>query len=58
MNFFAEQIQTHRICKTYGFQMRQVGEWRDALRVWGGHAIKFGCDNCCTPVNVITFIKY
>lgn len=25
MNFFAEQIMTHRLRKTYGFQIRHVG---------------------------------
>ena len=48
-NFLAEQILTHRLCKTYGFQMRQVGVWGDELRVWDGHDVKFGCDDCCTP---------
>ena len=57
MNFFAEQILTHRLCKTYGFQMRQVGGREDALHVWNGKAVKFGCDDCCTPINVIKFIK-
>ena len=36
--------------------MRQVGGWGDALRVWDGNAIKFGCDDCCTTINVIKFI--
>ena len=57
MNFFAEQILTHQLQKTYGFQMRQVGELGDALRVWDGKAIKFGCDDCCTTINVIKFIE-
>ena len=33
--------------------MRQVGGWGNALRVWDGNAIKFGCDDCCTAINVI-----
>ena len=37
--------------------MRQVGGSGDVLRVWDGHAVGFGCDDCCTPVNVIKFIK-
>ena len=37
--------------------MRQVGVWGDALWVWDGNAIKFGCDDCCTPINAIKFIK-
>ena len=24
---------------------------------WDGHAIKFGCDDCCTPINIIKFIE-
>ena len=37
--------------------MRQVG-WGNALSVWDGHAVKFGCDDHCTAINVIKFIKY
>ena len=37
--------------------MRQVGVSGDALKVWDVNAIKFGCDDCCTPINVIQFIK-
>ena len=29
----------------------------DALRVWDGNAIKSGCDDCCTTINVMKFIK-
>ena len=29
----------------------------DTLKFWDGHAVKFGCDNCCTPIKVIKFIK-
>ena len=28
--------------------MRQVEGWGDALRVWDGNALKFGCDDLCT----------
>ena len=31
--------------------------WEDALRVWDGNAVKFGCDDCGTPINVIKFVK-
>ena len=34
-----------------------VGGGRGTLRVWDGHAMKFGCDDYCTPINVIQFIK-
>ena len=33
--------------------MRQVGGCRDALGVWDGNAIKSGCDNGCTTINII-----
>ena len=29
----------------------------DALRVGDGKAVKCGCDDCCTPINVIKFVK-
>ena len=29
----------------------------DALRVWDGNAIKFGCYDHCTTINVIKFIE-
>ena len=35
--------------------MRQVGGCGDALRVWDDNSVKFGCDDCCTPINVIKF---
>ena len=28
-----------------------------ALGIWDGNAIKFGCDDCCTTINVIKFIE-
>ena len=28
-----------------------------ALRVCGGNTIKFGCEDCCTPVKIIKFIE-
>ena len=29
----------------------------DALGVWDGHAIKLGCDDQCTIINVMKFIE-
>ena len=43
--------------KNLWFPMRQFGGWGNALRVWDGNAVKFGCDDCCTSINVIKFIK-
>ena len=28
------------------------------LGIWDGNAIKFGCDDCCTTINVIKFIEW
>ena len=53
---FAEQILTHRL-KNLHFQMRQVRGVGGYTEVWDGHAVKFGCDDCCTIINVIKFIK-
>ena len=58
VKFFAKQIVTHRLWKIYDFQRRQFGGWGDVLRVWDRHAAKFGCDDCCTPINVVKFIKF
>ena len=52
-----EETLTHRLWKAYSFQMRQVGGWGYALGVWDGNAIKFGCDDSCTTVNVIKYIE-
>ena len=57
MNFFVEQILTHRSWKTYGFQMRQVGGWRVVPGVWDGNAIKLGCDDHCTTTNIINSLS-
>ena len=54
------------LCRTDSnsdFENRMVPKWDrlagggDALRVWNGNAVKFGCDDCCTPTNVIKVIK-
>ena len=45
MNFFAEQILTHRLSKMFGFQRRQFGGWEDVLGVWDGNPIKLDCDD-------------
>ena len=34
---------THRLCKTYGYQKRQVMR-EDGLEVWDGNAVELGCD--------------
>ena len=58
MNFFAKQVLTHRLWKTYSFQRKQVeGAVGDGLGVWDGNAIKLGCDDLCTTINVIKFIE-
>ena len=57
MNFFAEQILTHILRKTYGFQKVRLGGWGDALGLWDGNTMKFGCEDHCTTINVIKFIE-
>ena len=57
MNFFAEQILTHRLWKTYGFQRRQFGRWGNVLGVWDGNPIKLDCDDHCTTINVINSLS-
>ena len=31
--------------------------WGDALRVWDGNAVKFGCDDRCTSINVLNSLS-
>ena len=35
---------------------RLVG-WGDGLEIWDGNAIKSGCGDHCTTINVIKFIE-
>ena len=37
--------------------MREVGGWGDVLGVWDGNAIKLGCDDHCTTLNVMKFTE-
>ena len=57
MNFFAEQMLTHRLWKTYGFQRRQFGGWGDALGVWDGNPIKLDYNDHCTTINVVNSLS-
>ena len=57
MNFFAEQILTHRLLKNYVFQRRQFRGWGDALGSWDGNPIKLDCDDHCTTINVINSLS-
>jgi len=58
MNFFAEQIITD-FENLNGFQKRDRfgGGGMMHWGFWDEDAIKFGCDDCCTTINVIKFIK-
>ena len=38
-------------------EVSQKEKDRDAPRVWDGNAIKFGCDDCCTTINVVKIIE-
>jgi len=57
MNFFAEQMLTHRHWNTYGLQRRQFGGWGDALGVWDGNPIKLDCDDHYSTINVINSLS-
>ena len=54
--------QTELLCRTntdsqtlknLWFPKERVWGVGDALKVWDGNAVKFGCDDGCTPTNVI-----
>ena len=47
---------THRL-KNLWFPKETVVGLGDALKFCDGHAVKFGCDDCCTPIKVIKFIN-
>ena len=57
MNFFAEQILTHRHLNTYGLQRREFGGRVDTLGVQDGNTIKMDCDDHCTTKNVINSLS-
>ena len=35
----------------------RLGQERDGHGVWDGNVLKLGCDDGCTTVNVIKFIR-
>ena len=43
--------------KNLRFPNKTVEGWAHALGVWDGNAIKLGCDDHCTTINVIKFIE-
>ena len=53
LNFFAEQMLTHRHWKTYGLQRRQFGGWGDVLGLWDGNPVKLDCYDHYTTTDVI-----
>ena len=53
LNFFAEQMLTHRHWKTYGLQRRQFGDWGDVLGLWDGNPVKSDCYDHYTTTDVI-----
>lgn len=56
MNLFAEQKQTHRIWKTYGYQRGQV-EGEGWTGFGDGNVLKLGRDDGCTTINIIKYIR-
>ena len=57
MNLFAEQKQTHRLCKTYGFQRGQAAGSEGGVGIWGGNVPRLGRDDDCTTKNLIKFTE-
>ena len=57
MNFFAEQVLTQTLKNLWFPNETSCGGWEDALRVWDGNAIKLGCDDHCTTINVINSLR-
>ena len=53
LNFFAEQMLTHRHWKTYGLWRRQFGGWGDVLGLWDGNPVKLDCYDHYTTTDVI-----
>ena len=53
LNFFAEQMLTHRHWKTYGLWRRQFGEWGEVLGLWDGNPVKSDCYDHYTTTDVI-----
>jgi len=58
LNFLTEQILTHRLCKTYGFQSIQigvgVGGWTG---VWDENPTKLDCGDHCPTLNIINSLS-
>ena len=46
-----------QILKYLWFPKETGGGWGDGLGFWDRNPIKFGCDDCCTTINVIKFIE-
>ena len=57
-NLFAEQKQTHRLWKTYGYQRGQAEGREGWTGVWDGNVLKLGCDDGCATINIIKFIEF
>ena len=55
MNFFAEQILTHRLEKLRVSKGDSLEG--GALGIWNGSPIKLDCDNYCTTTNVINLLS-
>ena len=56
MNISAEQKQTHRLQKTYGYQRGQVGVRVGCTWVWDRKFLKLGCDDGHTTISIIKSI--
>jgi len=57
LNFFAEQMLTHRHWKTFGLWRRQFGGWGDVLGLWDRNPVKLDCDDHYTTTDVINSLN-
>ena len=57
LNFFAEQMLTHRHWKNYGLQRTQFGGWGYVLGLWDRNPVKLDCDDHYTTIAVINSLN-
>ena len=53
----APGLQTILQSNNHQNHMVQFGGWGNALGLWDGNAIKLGCDDHCTTINVINSLS-
>ena len=58
MNLFAEQKQTHRLCKIFLWLPKGIGQGVCGVDLeFGMEFLKLDCDDGCTTVDIIQLIE-